>query len=69
MIYASGFTNEALQDYDALMLECALRVEMTSSLAFEIWGEVLRELNVRGLVQLVSGSYDDLGHAHVRRLF
>lgn len=67
-INAKTLTDEALTSYDKMMVECTLKIEHVSPLAMSIWAEVLRELAVRKFVELVSGSYDDLGNALIRRL-
>ena len=60
-------TDEALNDYDVMMVECVLKVEKFASLATTVWSDVLKELDRRGKVKLVSGSYDDLGNAIIAR--
>jgi hypothetical protein len=69
MIDVSIFTDEALEGYDQMMIEATLTVNRFSALAVSIWDEVLRELDLRGKVQLISGSYDDVGNARIRRLY
>lgn len=68
MIDTMGITTEALLSFDNMMFECTLKVEKISPLAMSIWSEVLRELDLRGKVKLVSGSYDDIGNARIQRL-
>lgn len=61
-------TNE-LADYDRMMLEASLRIEKNSRLAMQIWSQVLQELSHRKVVTLVSGSFDDVGNALIRRTY
>ncbi|MBV1692281.1 hypothetical protein KRR38_32630 [Novosphingobium sp. G106] len=69
MIDATLLTNEQLLAFDQDMLGLAKEgVENMTQLSIETWAEVLRELVIRGLVELRSGSYDDLGSADIRRL-
>ncbi len=68
VIDAKLLTDEALNSYDRMMVECVPRIEHFSPLAANVWSDVLRELDSRGFVQLLSGSYDDVGNALVRRL-
>lgn len=67
VIEASTLTTEALEGYDRMMLEATLRVRNFASLAVAVWSEVLHELDKRGRVTLVSGSYDDVGNALITR--
>jgi hypothetical protein len=67
-IDATRMTNEALEGYDKMMVECSIKIEKFASLAGFVWGDVLKELDRRGKVKLVSGSYDDVGNALVTRL-
>ena len=60
-------TNEALESYDTMMVECAVKVEKFAPLATALWSEVLKELDHRGKVKLISGSYD-LGNALIHRI-
>ena len=69
MIDVSVFTDEALEGYDQMMIEASLKVDRFSALALSIWDEVLRELDVRGKVELISGSYEDVGNSRIRRLY
>jgi hypothetical protein len=69
MIDAANVTDEALQSFDQMMIEVALKVDRFSPLAVEIWAEVLRELDVRGMVRLVRGTYEDVGNSLVERLY
>lgn len=67
MFDASNVTTEALVAFDDMMIECACGMDV-APLAVEIWSGVLKELDRRGKVKLVSGSYDDLGKASIIRL-
>jgi hypothetical protein len=67
-IDATKMTDQALDDFDAMMVECVTRVEKFASLATTVWTDVLKELDRRGKVKLVSGSYDDLGNALITRV-
>ena len=60
--------DEALVNYDRMMIEVSLKVADVSALAVSIWSLVLKELDQRGRVRLISGSYDDVGNALVERL-
>ncbi len=68
MIDASKITDEALIGFDEMMVECVLRVEKFAGLATAVWSDVLKELDRRGKVRLVSGSYDDIGNSIIQRL-
>lgn len=65
---ARPLSDEVLDSFDEMMTECVAKIERFSPLAVSIWSDVLRELDRRGRVRLVSGSYDDLGNALVQRL-
>jgi hypothetical protein len=67
LIDASNLTDDALKSYDTMMVEAVIKISQFSGLAVNIWSEVLRELDVRNLVTLVSGSYDDIGNSLVTR--
>jgi hypothetical protein len=69
MIDVSIFTDEALEGYDQMMIQASLTVDHFSALAVSIWDEVLRELDLRGRVQLISGTYEDVGNARIKRLY
>jgi hypothetical protein len=69
LIDASKLSDEELSSYDEMMIECGLKVEKLSPLAMDLWSEVLRELDLRGLVERISGTYDNLGQLRVRRLY
>lgn len=62
-IDAAKLTNKALADYDAMMIEATIKVEKFAPLAVNIWSDVLKELDRRGKVKLISGSYDEVGSA------
>jgi hypothetical protein len=68
MFDASNVTTDALVDFDSMMIECAIKVEKVAPLALSLWSDILKELDRRGKVQLVSGSYDDIGNAAIVRL-
>ncbi|WP_010140298.1 hypothetical protein [Oceanicola sp. S124] len=62
---------DELQRYDRMMIECSLKIEEPENiapLAINIWIEVLKELSVRGKVELVSGSFDAPFDALINRL-
>jgi hypothetical protein len=61
-------TDEVLKAYDEMMVECTVKVEKLAPLAISIWTMVLEELDGRGKVRLISGSYDDLGNALIQRM-
>ena len=67
-IGAQNLTDEALQDFDRMMEETAMKVDKLASLAVGIWADVLKELDRRGKVRLISGSYNDIGNARIQRL-
>ena len=67
-IDAASVKIEALLAYDDMMVECVTKAEKLAPLAVSIWTDVLKELDRRGKVQLVSGSYDDVGNALIQRL-
>lgn len=69
LIDASRLTDEALKSYDDMMTEAVPIISKFSPLAVNIWTEVLRELDVRGLVKLTSGSYEKIGDALIQRLW
>lgn len=68
MIDAASLSTETLEAFDDMMVETVLKVEIFAPLASSIWAEVLRELDVRKRVKLMSGSYDDIGNSLIRRL-
>jgi hypothetical protein len=68
IIDASKMTDKALLDYDDMMMECVPTIKNFASLATMVWSDVLKELDRRGKVKLISGSYDDLGNALITRI-
>ncbi|HWX49671.1 MAG TPA: hypothetical protein VNZ61_16610 [Roseomonas sp.] len=68
LINAAALTDDALIRYDIMMVEAITKIRNLSALADSIWVEVLKELDVRGRVRLVHGSYDDIGNALIQRL-
>lgn len=68
IIDAAKLTDEALISYDDMMVECLPRIEKFSPVATAVWSDVLREMGNRKIVELISGSYDDIGKAYIRRL-
>jgi hypothetical protein len=69
MIDASNITDDGLQTYDTMMIEAVLKLDRFSPLAHAIWAEVLRELDLRGKVKLISGSYENVGDSKIKRLY
>lgn len=67
-INASQFTDDALLAFDDMMTECVAKVEKFAPLAAGVWADALQELEKRGKVKLISGSFDDIGNALVQRL-
>lgn len=67
LIDASRLPTDILKSYDDMMMEAVISVKRFAPLAVNIWTEVLRELDVRGLVTLASGSYDKVGDALIQR--
>lgn len=67
LLDCANLTDETLIGFDKMMFEANVKVQFFSALATRIWGDVLRELDRRGHVQLVSGSYDEVGGALVTR--
>lgn len=64
---ASSLNDQALRDFDQMMIEAGFKVEKLAALADAIWGEVLEELSKRGQVRLMSGSFDDVGNTLIQR--
>lgn len=62
-------SDNALERYDQMMIECTIKIEIFSELAGGIWSDVLKELDRRGRIKLVSGSYDDVGNVMVQRIY
>lgn len=69
LLDSTNLTDETLIGFDKMMIEANVKVEFFSALATHIWGDVLRELDRRGRVQLVSGSYDEVGDALLTRSY
>ncbi len=65
----STLPDEALKDYDEMMVEATRTVNCFAALASNVWCEVLRELDRRKLVRLIDGSYEDFGKARIERLW
>lgn len=63
-----NISTHELESYDDMMTESAVHVHKFSTLAVAVWTEVLKELDKRGRVELVSGSYDRIGDALIRRV-
>jgi hypothetical protein len=59
---------EGLEAYDDAMLHCQLTGVPTAPEEMATWAAVLRELQARGRVRLLSGSFEDIGKANIRRL-
>ena len=66
-ISATGTTTEALEAYDAMMVECVVKIEKLAPLALKLWSDALNELDGRGRVSLQHGSYDDPCDALITR--
>jgi hypothetical protein len=66
-IKADEMTTEELEAYDGMMVEVVIKVQILAGLAMAVWADVLRELDKRGRVKLLSGSYDNVGEALVQR--
>ncbi|WP_045393666.1 hypothetical protein [Falsirhodobacter sp. alg1] len=58
IIDAATLTDETLISYHLMMGEIVL-VKNFSSLAVAVWSDVLRELDKRGKIRLISGNYSD----------
>jgi len=68
MIDVTKISTDELEGYDDLMVEVSLKTHDIARIAVAVWSEVLKELDTRGRVRLVSGTYDDIGNALVQRL-
>ncbi|WP_323010408.1 hypothetical protein [Paracoccus sp. (in: a-proteobacteria)] len=68
VILAERMTDDALLSYHKFMGEAYLKIPDVSTLAICVWSDVLKELDKRGKVRLVSGSYDDIGNALIQDL-
>ena len=60
------YRTEELKEFDMMMVEAVGAVRARGR-ARDVWSAALRELHSRGEVTLVSGSFDDMQNAHVRR--
>ncbi|KZX94314.1 hypothetical protein A3718_07840 [Erythrobacter sp. HI0019] len=69
MIEVSKMTDEALQEFDQMMIEAAIKINKFAGLATHVWQEALKELDARGAVRIDAGSYDDIGNALITRLY
>jgi len=67
MIDIAALTTDHLEAYDEMMVECTPTIRQFAPLAASIWTAVLKELDSRGRVHLISGSYDNLGDALIQR--
>ncbi len=63
----SAATDDNLKSYDQMMIDCSVMVDATSSIAFVVWSHVFKELRNRGLVTLVTGSFDNINDARIAR--
>jgi hypothetical protein len=63
MFDATTIPDENLHEYDQMMVKMNPRVRRFAPSANALWAVVLRELDVRGQVQLLCGSYEDPGNA------
>jgi hypothetical protein len=69
LIDTSNLTDDVLKAHGDFMTDACVSVERVSPLSINIWQEVLRELDLRGLVKLISGSYDRVADARIQRLW
>ena len=60
ILAAFALTDNALKSFDEWMTVAFLTVDKPDSTAAAIWSDVLQELDRRGLVKLISGSYGDV---------
>lgn len=67
-INTTAMTTDTLEAYDDMMCECVLKVNKFAPLAVKVWSDSLKELDRRGRVKLISGSYDDIGNALINRI-
>lgn len=68
--YKIDFTavpTDELVTHDKMMIEAAIKVAEISHLSMQVWSAVLKELDRRGTVKLISGSYDDIGNSLIHR--
>lgn len=69
---ASDFSQqstEALREYDQMMVQSVPIIDNFSSIAVSVWGAVLKELERRGEVKIISGSLDRIGGSLIQRHF
>lgn len=64
----SRINDQALLDFDDMMTESIMKIENFAGLATAVWQDVLKELDKRGKVRLISGSYDNIGDALIERI-
>lgn len=69
LIETKNITNDALKSFDDFMVQATLGSGSASIIACAVWSDVLRELDKRGELVLVDGSYDDAGNASIKRLW
>ncbi|TNH41270.1 hypothetical protein [Paracoccus haeundaensis] len=69
LLHTSSLTDDALSSYDRLMVHSGLSLEVTSSLADQIWAEVLGELERREMIELVSGKLSHPAGARIVRKY
>ncbi len=62
-------SDDELKSYDEMMGQCVVNGTSFSTLASGLWVVILKELDRRQLVRLISGSYDDVGNAYIQRLW
>lgn len=67
LIQADKLSTDALRDYDQMMVESIAKVDLFSMIAAKVWSDVLKALQARGDITLLSGSLDDVGNMLVRR--
>lgn len=65
----ASLENDVLKSYHEMMWECCSKVEVISPLAVQLWSAVLKELDRRKLVRLISGSFDAVGSARIQKLW
>lgn len=68
-IETKDLATDALKEFDNFMTRTTVEIEPTSAIAYNVWSNVLKELDKRGEVTLISGSYDNIGNALIRRLW
>ena len=67
VIDAKQMSDDVLVGFDRMMIKAIIQIDDVSSLAMAIWSDALKELDERGKVKLISGSYDDIGKSLVAR--